>query len=361
MALTAHDRFVWDATVTLEALGAADVALWSWEPERDRLRLTGAARRAGPVAPGARMLVRRGRWRWRCRRTAPLVEEILRGPARRASEITARVRMRGGEACIWRGVWLEDGVRAAGVVVPETKFAASERDALTGLLDRRSFVVRARERLQAAGGLQAGGGRPRPPAPAERGAGPRARRPGAGGAGLAPGRRLPAGRAAGPDRRGRVRGAGAGRRSSSRPRCCARRWSSRCASPASTSSRPSRSARCTAEGGDDAPEAAELLRRAELAVESAKSAGRGGGGRLRPGAGDRRPVAPGDGGRPARRHRARRDRALLPAGRAARHRRHLRLRGPGALAPSRAAACWRPTSSCRCATRWACWSSSAPT
>ena len=29
------------------------------------------------------------------------------------------LRMRGFETCIWRGVWLEEGVRAAGVVAPE--------------------------------------------------------------------------------------------------------------------------------------------------------------------------------------------------------------------------------------------------
>ncbi len=51
MALMAQDRFIWDATVTLEALGAANVALWSWDPGADRLRLTGAARLAGPVLP----------------------------------------------------------------------------------------------------------------------------------------------------------------------------------------------------------------------------------------------------------------------------------------------------------------------
>ena len=39
-----NDRWSWDATTTLEALGAADVALWLWEPEKDRLRLTGASR-----------------------------------------------------------------------------------------------------------------------------------------------------------------------------------------------------------------------------------------------------------------------------------------------------------------------------
>ena len=35
------DRWMWDTTSTLEALGAADVALWVWEPEKARLRLTG--------------------------------------------------------------------------------------------------------------------------------------------------------------------------------------------------------------------------------------------------------------------------------------------------------------------------------
>ncbi|MEW6018037.1 MAG: bifunctional diguanylate cyclase/phosphodiesterase, partial [Pseudomonadota bacterium] len=67
------------------------------------------------------------------------------------TEIAARVRMRGGGVCIWRGVWLEEGVRAAGVVAAETKFAASDLDNLTGLLDRKSFILRAREHLQHSG------------------------------------------------------------------------------------------------------------------------------------------------------------------------------------------------------------------
>ena len=48
-----NDRWSWDATTTLEALGAADVVLWLWEPEKDRLRLTGASRALGlgPLAP----------------------------------------------------------------------------------------------------------------------------------------------------------------------------------------------------------------------------------------------------------------------------------------------------------------------
>ncbi|MDU0220362.1 hypothetical protein, partial [Escherichia coli] len=53
MPQRAGDRFVWDATATLEALGSAAVALWVWEPERDRLSLTGAVRPLGlaPLAP----------------------------------------------------------------------------------------------------------------------------------------------------------------------------------------------------------------------------------------------------------------------------------------------------------------------
>jgi c-di-GMP-specific phosphodiesterase len=49
----AHGRFSWDATAMFEALSSADVVLWSWEPERDCLRFTGAARALGisPLTP----------------------------------------------------------------------------------------------------------------------------------------------------------------------------------------------------------------------------------------------------------------------------------------------------------------------
>jgi c-di-GMP-specific phosphodiesterase len=150
MPLRPPERFVWDATATLEALGAADVALWFWDPENDRLNFTGAVRSLalsplGPECPSAAILA------LSMPQDRALVEDILRVRPP-GEEVVARVRMRGGETCIWRGVWLEEGVRAAGVVVPEINFAASRKDQLTGLLDRRSFIGLARERLTVFGG-----------------------------------------------------------------------------------------------------------------------------------------------------------------------------------------------------------------
>jgi c-di-GMP-specific phosphodiesterase len=273
MALRAQDRFVWDATVTLEALGAADVALWSWDPTADRLRLTGAARKLGlsPLAPECSSAAVRA---LAMPQDRALIEEILRIQAPGA-EVGGRVRMRGGDACIWRGLWLEDGVRAAGVIVPETRFAASEQDALTGLIDRRSFVSRAREQLQAAGGYTLVV------------------------ADLDRLRRL--NEALGHERADLVLAALGSRLAAAFPpqALLARVGEDEfailapadVAEPAELMRRameqPLRVAgfdifptlsigAVAAEGGADAPDAAELLRRAELAVESAKSAGRGG-------------------------------------------------------------------------------------
>jgi len=139
-------EWMWDATTTLQALGAADVALWTWEPDRDRLRLTGATRALGlgPLAPDCSSAALRA---LALPQDRALAEELLR-VQEPGSEVAVRLRMRGGGVCIWRGVWLEEGRRAAGVTAPETKFAGSDLDPLTGLLDRRSFILRARERLQ---------------------------------------------------------------------------------------------------------------------------------------------------------------------------------------------------------------------
>jgi c-di-GMP-specific phosphodiesterase len=145
----ANERWTWDAAAALEALGGAEVALWTWEPDHDRLRLMGATRALGlgPLAPDCSSAEFRA---LALPQDRALAEDLLRAQPP-GSEVAVRIRMRGSGLGIWRGVWLEDGNRAAGVVAPEAGFAATEIDALTGLLDRRSFIIRARERLQASG------------------------------------------------------------------------------------------------------------------------------------------------------------------------------------------------------------------
>jgi c-di-GMP-specific phosphodiesterase len=267
------DRLVWDATTVLEALGAADVALWLWEPERDRLRLSGASRALGlgPLAPEAASAAVRALVLPQDRAA---VEEMLR-VREPGSEIAARVRMRGAEPCLWRGVWLEEGLRAAGVVAREMRFTASERDALTGLLDRRSFIVRAREKLSQPGSFELVV------------------------ADLNRLRRL--NEALGHERADLVLAALGSRLAAAFPeealmarigedefgvlvaqdddRAAAEVLRAALEQPlrvAGFDIHPTLSiGEVLVEGGDDAPEAAELLRRAELAIEVSKSAGRG--------------------------------------------------------------------------------------
>jgi c-di-GMP-specific phosphodiesterase len=268
-----NDRWMWDTTTALEALGAAEVAMWVWEPERDRLRLTGATRTLGlgPLAPDCSSAALRA---LALPQDRALAEEILRHQEP-GGEIAVRLRMRGAGVSIWRGVWLEEGCRAAGVVAPETKFAASDQDILTGLLDRRSFIVRARERLQIPGRHELIV------------------------ADIDRRRRLNV--ALGHERADLVLAALGSRLAAAFPpgSLLARIGEDEFAalSPAEASPGPEALRRALerplrvagfdihptlsigaleAQGGADAPEAAELLRRAELAVESAKSHGRGG-------------------------------------------------------------------------------------
>ena len=274
MAHRPAGRFVWDVTAALEALGAADAVLWAWEPVRDRLTFQGATRALGlgPLAP-------------ECSTAAFIalslpqdreaVQDFLQIQPPGAV-LSARLRMGTSESCIWRGVWLEEGgVRAAGVCVPESRFAASERDSLTGLYDRTSFVTLARERLQAEGEHTLVV------------------------ADLDRLRRL--NEALGHERADLVLAALGSRLSAAFPRnaLAARVGEDEFAvmvgpevlDPAerlrAAVERPLRVASfdiyptlsigaVSARGGADAPEAAELLRRAELAVESAKTGGRGG-------------------------------------------------------------------------------------
>lgn len=135
----------WDTAEVLEALSGGDAALWFWEPGRDRLRLAGAARGLGlgPLgaeASGAAVtaLVQA--------QDLALLDDLLRTRAPGA-EVHARLRMRGGPTLVWRGVWLEDGDRAAGAVAAEKRFGPGDVDRLTGLLDRPGFLERMRAAL----------------------------------------------------------------------------------------------------------------------------------------------------------------------------------------------------------------------
>lgn len=89
-----NDRWSWDATATLEALGAADVALWLWEPEKDRLHLTGASRALGlgPLAPECSSAAMRA---LALPPDRALAEDVLR-VQEPGTEISVRLRMRGG-------------------------------------------------------------------------------------------------------------------------------------------------------------------------------------------------------------------------------------------------------------------------
>lgn len=146
---TRSRSLAWDATTAIEALAAADTALWVWTPSEDQIRFTGATRSLGlgPLAPECSAA---GFVALALPQDRSLAERMLK-PQDEGAEIAVRLRMRGSETCLWRGVWLEDGLRAAGVVALETKFAGSDRDALTGLLDRRAFLARVGETLTAPG------------------------------------------------------------------------------------------------------------------------------------------------------------------------------------------------------------------
>ncbi|RAK56763.1 putative bifunctional diguanylate cyclase/phosphodiesterase [Phenylobacterium deserti] len=272
MAETPNDRWNWDAAATLDALGAAAVAIWSWEPEADRLRLTGGVRALGlaPLAPDCSSAALRA---LALPQDRALADDLLR-PRSAGSEVALRVRIRGAGVCVWRGVWREDG-RASGVVAAETAFAAPEQDDLTGLMRRRSFLAQARERLQAPGGHELIV------------------------ADLDRLRRL--NEALGHERADLVLAALASRLATAFPpgallgRVGEDEFAALCPAEVSPGAEAMRKALETplriagldihptlsigavqTQGGEDAPEAAELLRRAELAVEAAKTAGRGG-------------------------------------------------------------------------------------
>ncbi len=140
---------VWDPGAVIEALGASETALWIWEPDRDLVRFTGAAHALGlaSVAPECPSAAIRALVQPADRAQLDAILEI-REPG---SELIARLRLRGSPPQLWRGVWLEEGRRAAGLVVKQEHFAVPVAEPVTGLLDRRAFLAQVTEALRSDG------------------------------------------------------------------------------------------------------------------------------------------------------------------------------------------------------------------
>jgi c-di-GMP-specific phosphodiesterase len=127
------------------ALAHGQGVLWRWDAARDRLSLTGAA---GALGFGALLP--------ECSSAAALAMVLpqdhaqmraLLEPQPPGAQVRARLHMRGGEVCLWRGQWREAGL-ALGMVTPHFDAQGPSRDSLTGLLDRQGFIREMRERLQ---------------------------------------------------------------------------------------------------------------------------------------------------------------------------------------------------------------------
>jgi c-di-GMP-specific phosphodiesterase len=138
----------------LEALGAAEIVAWRWNPARNQVTLTGAAETLGLQA-----LAPRCRLEALIALVAPADQAEARAlmtPAPPGSPVLKRLRLTLGDmerTTVWRGSWLEDGA-AAGVVSTRVNFVETGRDALTGLLDRNAFLSRTADRLKSKGGVR---------------------------------------------------------------------------------------------------------------------------------------------------------------------------------------------------------------
>lgn len=137
-------------TALLEALGGGGAALWRFDPTTDRLELMGDLRALGlqPLAP-------------HCSAAAltALVDPADRTALsalmthRDGSPAHARLRVGSGAPTLWRGLWLEGERCATGVIVP-ADVVGDSLDTLTGLLDRSSFLRRVEERLTRPGSVR---------------------------------------------------------------------------------------------------------------------------------------------------------------------------------------------------------------
>ncbi len=147
-------RFGEALTQALEALGAAELAAWRWDPAARRLSFSGAVATLGlsplaPDCPPAALLA------LATPHDRPAVEALF-AYGRPGQVIAHRIKLihaNGERPTIWRGAWLEDGC-AAGVISAANRFVDVGRDELTGLLDRTCFLSRVESRLKSPGAVR---------------------------------------------------------------------------------------------------------------------------------------------------------------------------------------------------------------
>jgi c-di-GMP-specific phosphodiesterase len=153
MARLNHAGFGDALAQTLEALGAAEIAAWRWDPASHRVSFSGAVKALGllplaPDCPPAALLAL----------AAPYDRDAIHrlfqsgAPGQAISHHIVLLHQDGETQTLWRGAWLEDGC-AAGVIAA-VHAPIDSRDRLTGLLDRTSFLTRLAERLQTPGAVR---------------------------------------------------------------------------------------------------------------------------------------------------------------------------------------------------------------
>jgi c-di-GMP-specific phosphodiesterase len=127
---------------TEEALLAAGAAVWSWSAASRRLTLKGAYEALGLEADCSLV----GLTALALPQDRDQLQSLNR-PGPGGSDIVFRLRLRSGETGVWRGAWLEGG-DAMGVVSRDIAIAPRGDDPLTGLLSRAAFLERARSTIQ---------------------------------------------------------------------------------------------------------------------------------------------------------------------------------------------------------------------
>lgn len=137
-----------------DAIVSAGGCVWRWDRVDARLTLQGDVAALGLPPEAAEDALDNLLAALRPADRLALDAALARRPP--GSPIAARLHLEDGRASLWRGVWSPDGLAAEGVALPEPAIEDVERgrDALTGLLDRATFMTRIAERLARGQGVR---------------------------------------------------------------------------------------------------------------------------------------------------------------------------------------------------------------